>query len=159
LVKSINKLSKFTHVTAWVLATPPSDAQAVLSEALGQFGELFEMIDNARKHVRNRIESVIHEALDYLFVSEFFDDIDILSSHSRPQGACDVEFEIDDISADVVSFSGTGTVEVDLQYGSDGDCRRGDGWEFSDSYPFRFSGTVPTDDLKRIMVEPADVEV
>lgn len=159
LLKAIDKLSKFIHITAEVLSTPTSVGEAALTAALDGFVELFEMIARARQHVRSRLEGEISMALDELFISEFFDNIDQLSTHSRPQGASDVEFEIDSIVADEVSFSGTGSVDVDLQYGSDGDCRRGDGVEFSDSYPFQFSGTTSPDNLRRVKVDPRDVDV
>ena len=159
LKKAIDKLSKFTHITAEVLATPPSAGEEVLTNALDDFAELFEKIAEARKHVRDRLEMEIGTALDELFVSEFFDRIDELSTHSRPQGASDVEFRIDSITAEGVAFSGTGSVDVDLQYGSDGDCARGDGVEWSSSLPFRFSGSVPAENLRRVQMDPRDVEV
>jgi len=85
--------------------------------------------------------------------------LDILSTHTRPQDAEDVEVEIDDIGEETITFSGTGSVLCDLQYGSDGDCERGDGLEFSDSYPFTFSGEARTSNPREVTVDCGDISV
>ena len=59
----------------------------------------------------------------------------------------------------MITFRGTGSINCDLQYGSDGDCSRGDGLEWSDSYPFTFSGEAETANPKMVTVEREAVEI
>ena len=159
ILDGINKLNAFTHITRSSLARPESDAVDAFVEVLEEFESLFDVIREARKRLNNSLESILHEALSDLFTSEFFDDLDQLSTHTRPQGAADVEFAIDDIDEDEIHFSGAGAVECDLQYGSDGDCERGDGLEWSDSFPFAFSGSATVADIRRVSVDPSEVSI
>jgi len=159
ILDGIDELNAFTHITPSSLARPEHEAIDVFTDVLANFELLFEVIDDGRKRLNRSLESSLHDALTDLFTSEFFDDLDQLSSHTRPQGATDVEFEIDDIDQDEIYFSGTGAVECDLQYGSDGDCDRGDGLEWSDDFPFKFSGSASVTDIKRASVDPSEVSI
>jgi len=152
LLSKIDDLSKYLHVTPTVLTIPASTLQVEFDDALDLFDQLIESIASARAHVTEELTIRLQEALSAKFCEDFFDELDCLSSHTRPQSADDLEVTIDAIESDQIHFSGSGSVACDLQYGSDGDCRRGDGVEFSDSYPFSFSGTAP-------VTAPLDVDV
>ena len=157
--KQVGALSVFTHVTKKSLVTPENTAIACFDSTIRLFLRLFDAIGSAREHLRDALQMKLQERLSDIFTSDFFDELDILSSHTRPQDAEDVEIEIDDIGEETITFFGTGSVLCDLQYGSDGDCRRGDGLEFSDSYPFTFSGEARTDDPRKVTVDRDDVSV
>lgn len=159
IADQVGELSAFTHVTKASLATPEQTAIASFDSTLGLFLRLFESIESAREHLRDALQIEIQERLSDIFTSDFFDELDILSTHTRPQDAEDVEVEIKDIGKETITFSGTGSVLCDLQYGSDGDCRRGDGVEFSDSYPFKFSGEARTANPREVKVDRSDVSV
>ena len=54
-------------------------------------------------------------------------------------------------------MSGCGTVYINMQYGSDGDYRRGDGARLSDSYPFSFEVVLDGDmEIKEVVSLEAD---
>ena len=155
----VGVLSAFTHVTAAILATPEQEAIDAFDATIDLFLQLFTAIDSAQEHLRDALQIELQERLAEIFTSDFFDELDQLSTHTRPQDAEDVEVEIDDIGEETISFTGTGSVLCDLQYGSDGDCRRGDGLEFSDSYPFKFSGEAQTANPRNVTVDRGDVSV
>jgi hypothetical protein len=157
--KQVGALCAFTHVTSASLATPEQAAIACFDSTVRLFLRLFDAIDSAQEHLRDALQIELQERLSDIFTSDFFDELDILSTHTRPQGAEDVEVEIDDIGAETITFSGTGSVLCDLQYGSDGDCQRGDGLEFSDSYPFTFSGEARTANPRDVTVDRGDISV
>lgn len=152
-------LSVLSRVTPAILATPELKAIEAFDRAIALFLHLFVAIESARKHLRESLQEQIQGRLDDLFTSEFFDELDALSSHTRPQYAEDVEIKIDDIGEDAITFSGTGSVLCKMQYGSDGDCRRGDGLEFDDCYPFTFTGEAQTADPRNVTVDVGDVTV
>lgn len=152
LVAKIDDLSKYLHVTPAVLTTPTSTLQIEFNDALSLFDDLISSIAKAREHVSDELTASLTDSLTSMFNEEFFDDLDCLSTHTRPQSADDIEITICDIKSARIEFTGTGSVSCDLQYGSDGDCERGDGLELSDTYPFNFSGSSPT-------ISPRDVEV
>jgi hypothetical protein len=155
----VSELSAFTHVTVAVLAVPEERAIAAFDSTIDLFLRLFAAIDSAREHLRDALQVELQERLSDIFTSEFFDELDILSTHTRPQEAEDVDVEIDDIGEETITFTGTGSVLCDLQYGSDGDCDRGDGVETSGSYPFTFSGEAQTTNPRNVTVEKDDVIV
>ena len=157
--KDVDQLSRLTHITSKTLSIPLEAATQLFESTLNLFLLLFEEIEKAREHLDDLLEIELQEALSELFSSEFFDELDILSTHTRPQFAEDVEVEVDEIGKDTISFTGTGSILCQLQYGSDGDCRRGDGLEFEDSYPFKFSGEAVTQNPKSVKVDRQDVTV
>lgn len=152
LIAKIDDLSKYLHVTPAVLTIPVSTLQIEFDDALDLFDQLIQAIASARSHVAEELTIRLGKALTAKFCEDFFDDLDCLSTHTRPQSADDVAVTINSIDSAQIIFSGSGSVSCDLQYGSDGDCRRGDGVEIADSYPFTFSGTAP-------VTTPLDVEV
>jgi len=110
--------------------------------------------------VLNSLEDEVHTKLDKIFASEVFDELDMLSTHTRPEGVEEVKVEARNSAGGSVTFKGCGNVRCDLQYGSDGDCHRGDGLEQSDSFPFTFSGRAhKTHDGWNVVVDRDDIKV
>jgi hypothetical protein len=159
VIGQVRVLSSFAHPTAETVATAEAAAVAAFNNALELFLELFDAIDAGRAHVLEALKADLEQHLPELFTNEFFDDLDMLSTHTRPQDADGIEVGIVQITEEAIKFVGAGRVYCDLQYGSDGDCRRGDGVEWKDSFPFTFSGEAPIDEPRRVSVEPADVSV
>ncbi len=159
LLKDIGKLSSFTHVTEQVLDKSYYDAAPLFAAVMQRFILLVAAIESARLLAEKDIAAEIQSNLDSIFVEDFFDELDCLSTHTRPQGAADVEVDSVTFDESWIEFSGTGTVECDLQWGSDGDVARGDGVESSDSYPFKFSGRAPIGDLSRIEIDRNSIEI
>jgi hypothetical protein len=82
------------------------------------------------------LENIIDE---YFSTNELPDELDVLSTHTRIEGVSNIEFESINVLKNCIELSGSGFVEVSLQYGSDGDVKRGEGGEQDDNYPFTFS--------------------
>lgn len=153
------KLNAFTHVSRKSLAKTEAQASAVFDNSLSLFLRLFEAIAASREQVRGELESILSVDLASLFTSEFFDDLDTLSTHTRVQDAEDIRIELSEIGEKKITFRGSGIVGCDLQYGSDGDCRRGDGVEWSDSFKFGFTGHADTVDPHKPVVAPSDIVI
>jgi hypothetical protein len=159
VARQVGKLSSFAHPTATSLGKPAAASVGLFNEALELFLALFDAINSAREHVLDALQADLQTRLPDLFTNEFFDDLDCLSTHTRPQDADGIEVEITKIGEEAIKFTGTGRVYCDLQYGSDGDCARGDGVEWKDSFPFKFAGEAPISEPDKASVEIADVEI
>jgi Predicted pPIWI-associating nuclease len=159
IVRYVEKLSAFTHVTKDILSKLEVEASTIFDNTVSLFLRLFEAIESAREHVRDTLESALAIDLAVLFTSEFFDDLDALSTHTRPQDAEEIRVKVTNIGDEIIEFSGTGSVLCDLQYGSDGDCRRGDGLEWTDSFPFTFIGHAETAEPHKPIVESSDIQI
>ncbi len=159
LLKHIGTLSALTHVTEKVLGKSYLDAAPLFADVMQHFLLLVSAIEARRALIEEKIVIDILSHFHNIFTSDFFADLDCLSTHTYPQGASNVE--IDDLTFDEkwVEFSGHGSVECELQYGSDGDVRNGDGLEWSDSFPFTFSGKAPIDDLTRIEIDTESISI
>lgn len=160
LVKSINELSACLHVTPEQLKKDEDERQSLMTETIEQLWTVIELAKQHHEELKDRLTTILDQALTEEFcLGSSFDALDTLSSHTRPTGACDIEIEITVITKDEISFSGTGTVECDMQFGSDGDVRRGDGMEWGDSFPFKFSGTAPTSNPRKVDVPRGEIEI
>jgi ABC-type transporter Mla MlaB component len=159
LIKDISGLNSYTHVNEKSLAREDSEAFGLFASVIQKFILLISAIESARMLVEEDLTIRIQEQLDDLFTSDFFDELDCLSTHTRPQGACDVEVISVSFDETTVNFSGSGSVDCDLQYGSDGDVRRGDGVECSASFPFSFSGYVPINELDAVDVDRGSISI
>jgi len=148
IVGHYDRLSNFAHTTTEVLKIPEEEAIILVESTLELFPRLLSSIIEGKKLLNNELETALMMALNNLFISDFLGELDMLSTHTRPTGAEDIAFLIKCIDKKYVYFDGTGSVSCDLQYGSDGDCSRGDGVEWEDSFPFSFEGRANVMDLK-----------
>lgn len=144
----VEKLSEYAHTTASVLAKPETEGVELAASTIELFPLLFAAINLGQETLIDELQMALTTALDDIFVNDFFDELDILSSHTRPTEAYVAEVTVTNIDKDAIYFAGIGSVSCELQYGSDGDCRRGDGVEWKDSFPFEFKGSADTTSLK-----------
>ena len=158
--KLINKLSRCLHVTEDVLSISESSQRELIDKVLETFSNALDLVDNFRDKLRDKLSTIINQTLDEEFIlGNSFDEIDILSSHTRPTGVWDINVDISEINHNSILFLGTGTVECDLQYGSDGDYARGDGFAWEQSFPFRFKGIATATDPQKVEIERSNIEI
>ena len=131
----------------------------MLTEVLQRFLLLIGAVGIGRELVMDQLTMQIQTRLDAVFDGHVFDDLDVLSSHTRPDGVEDIEIKITSFDDEWVHFSGSGTISCELQYGSDGDVRRDDGLVMDDSYPFTFSGRTPTENPAAVEIERDSIEI
>ena len=117
-------------------------------------------IETGKEVSRTRLAEILSQKLDDVFDEEIFENLDVLSGHTSPQYTEQVFVEdIDDTDKDVISFSGSGSLLCELQYGSDVvTLRRGDGLRTEDRYRFSFTGQASTD-LKTVEIDADSIYV
>lgn len=142
---AIDGLSKYTHIQEDVFGLPAEQVEALAQETTESFAGLF----NAIQHCHNDIVYRLHKAIDNAAVEEVLretiQEIDELATHHFIDEICVTETNIR-ITHDIIHFSVAGTVEVELQYGSNSDWRRGDGAKIDVSLPFSCQLTCPAAD-------------
>ena len=77
-------------------------------------------------------------------------DLDSLSTHTYIDSVYNIQLSSKEIKSNIAFLEGTGTVSVELQFGSDGDKKHGDG--FTDTMDFNFSFQIEFDLAKKIVV-------
>jgi Holliday junction resolvase len=85
----------------------------------------------------------INELLFNYFIEDGIpDELDLLSTHTTIDEIVDVDIDEISINGKSILIKGDGVVSVELQYGSDGDQLRNDGFKTTDNYPFEFELTL-----------------
>lgn len=128
------------------------EAQSDLKELVNT--GLLKIIEDEKKYELNAgIETTVDTVIETTNISiEFIeqtlfelmlDDVppglDRLSTHTFVESVSDVEIRTVDVINDTVQLHGIGFVNVELQYGSDGDLRRDLGSTYEDSFFFSFT--------------------
>lgn len=109
-----------------------------VSQAADRLGAQFRLVlVGVPEPVDIEIERV-RDALQELAEDRVGDELAGEASHFHSLYVEDVEYEAVRIQDDEVEVRGRAVLSLVLQYGSDGDVRRGDGLERNDSYPLRF---------------------
>jgi len=154
IIKSINLLSKFTHVNEKTFNISQSKCESMSESVIDSFIQIFGIISQARKEIKSSVHDYITDELMGIFISNTFDDLDILSSQTIPESSALEEFEIEDINSDKILISGYGYVEVSLNYGK-GD----DATEINDSFPYEFKCYSEINSPKEIIIHKRDIQV
>lgn len=148
MVKAIEKLNKYVHVNEDTLEVDPSEVSSISSDAIAALADVLECAQDCRETLRRMLEGRVHTALLQEAVRETIDDIDIVATHHTIEGVSVEEVQLINVSGTVVTLAVTGTVDVELQWGSSSDLRRGDGAVMDESFPLacEFTSSVETPD-------------
>lgn len=136
LRKSIDDLSKYTHVNE---DTFNVSYDIVFEKSLNIMDDtlrFFMTITEAQYKVTEAVYSCIDEEMISQFYIETHGEIDSLATHHEVLGY--MVTELTQLAKDetTITMQADGVVNVRLQYGSDGDMRKGDGYEMVIQLPF-----------------------
>lgn len=152
---TIDILSKYTHINPKTF-----DIESMSIEVLESVVLLFRTIDECRAQLTTSLEKHIDRTIiDNLFY-DTIGSIDYLATHYTVDSYSVDEIKLLNLDDSIVYFKATGFVDVKLQYGSDGDMRRGDGMTMSESFPFTgdFYGKI-IDKMTKFELETETFEV
>lgn len=113
-----------------VIATPPKEKKLEIED------------------IETLISNYIHNDLP--------SELDELSSHTRPDEVFDIDIDEINISGENIFVKGDGVVSVELQFGSDGDQDKGDGFKSYDNFPFDFEITLAYNSKKELEIIEVD---
>lgn len=136
LLASIDSLSKYTHINKDTFDVSDSEASELVNNVIGSFNGFVDCMNDIRQQVISRLDAEINHKILMATIYETYDDIDILSTHSSIENYCIDSIAVDDITSNEVVLTVSGSANVRLQYGSDGDQRRGDGYITNIDVPY-----------------------
>ncbi len=157
---TIGVLSKYTHINPDTFYIKSESIESMSIEVIESVVLLFRTIYECRAQLTTRLEKHIDRTIiDNLFY-DTIGSIDYLATHHTVDSYSVDEIKLLDLDDSIVSFRATGFVDVKLQYGSDGDMRRGDGMTMSESFPFTgdFYGKI-IDKMTKFELETETFEV
>lgn len=140
LIKDVNdtidKLSKYTHVEREVFNIPPNYEYTLSKKILDVFVDFSNTIKKSTEKFNQDIEKSIDGALFDRVFMQYIEQLDQMASHHTVNGINFDNFVIKENDGDVLILKVFGIIETTLQWGSDGDCRRGDGLEEEMDFDF-----------------------
>lgn len=152
LLRTIDRLSKFTHVNEQSFGSPADLVERQVLEACRAMASFLECADEARKLLCERVEARVHDDVVGEAISETILSVDEIASHHSVEHVEVEQVHVTAIDHEVIEFTAYGYLEVELQWGSNSDVRRGDGAVMKDSYPLTCKFVSKVSD-------PEDIEV
>jgi hypothetical protein len=113
-----------------------------LQQAAKQAGWEFRIVVvNPPPRVHVEVERLAEQLQDYMINESFPDELDTLSTHTRIDGVSDLEISDIRVGHGEIRVEGTGSVDVELKYGSDSDDIPSSG----NAFPFEFRVVLSAD--------------
>ena len=146
-IKAVDTLSKYTHVREGVIVQNAEEIDQFVRDALGAFVGLFGSFAECRSQIEAAVfEQVNDEAVSALLYETILGLDEIATHHSIDEIWVD-KVKIARIDAQALQFEVSGSVTVQLQWGSNSDVRRGDGALMDNSFPFRVTMWSPVENV------------
>ena len=136
LRKSIDVLSKYTHVTPLTFGMSSVDVTKCVLNVLLQMQCFLMDVAEAHAQIRNADMECIDEEMIEEFYINTQDDLDIMATHYEVLSYVVTGITPKSKDDGKIILDVSGFVNVRHQYGSAGDMRRGDGFEMKARYPF-----------------------
>ena len=140
-----DELSKHVHLNEKCFNYSKNEIEQKIVTFLEIINRFLKMIQDTKNRLNEFLVDEIEEFVNDALISETISDLDLLSTHTLVDSA-----EVEDICINEITFNEiigniTGTVHVDLQYGSDREVQNGFGDIWHDSYPFKLPFTINID--------------
>jgi len=157
----IGRLNKYTHISSAYFGCPDKEVPSRVSEACSTITNILGTIGQCRDKIAEGIMDLIDDELVESMYLDTYDELDILSTHSSIEEYYILDYEISRISEGIISCVTTGNVLARLQYGSDGDQRRGDGMVSTMEFPFtaEFTCRLCEEGIVDYVVEKASISI
>lgn len=136
LRKSIDDLSKYTHVETETFDADLNTITDVSYNIMQDTLRFFMTVLEAKYKVRDKVIECIDQEMISQFYVETQSELDIMASHYEVLNYMITEYKPLKHDDETITMQASGIVKVRLQYGSDGDMRRGDGYETITELPF-----------------------
>ncbi|HEY8706551.1 MAG TPA: hypothetical protein VIM34_00980 [Burkholderiaceae bacterium] len=135
LLKTIDRLNKFAHVSEDTFDSSPEDVERHASAACEALQSFLDCADEARKLLCSRVEERVHEDVVTEAIGDTILSLDEIAAHHCIDDVDVHQIEVTSMDHAEIQFTAYGSVGVELQWGSNSDVRKGDGAVIQDSYP------------------------
>jgi hypothetical protein len=150
--KIVDSLSNFTHLGKKTFGVDEDRADQLADEALDMFMELLQTIEECREEVHRTLENAASDALNEEMISRTIQELDEISTHHTVEYTHIEHFELVHMGPTKIVFRASGSVDCELQYGSDGDYARGEGLRVDCNFPL-------TSEFEADIATPLSLEV
>lgn len=136
LGKAFTELNKRAHVRPDTHLDNPAEIELFANSALESLAEVFRTIERFRKQLIGAIEEHLGDEAVNSLLCDTIQSVDELATHHTIEGVSVGSARVVDITFNTVRYRVKGSIDVELQWGSNSDLRRGDGATLDQSFPF-----------------------
>lgn len=159
LIKAVDALSKFTHVNPETFNPAAGDVYAFATSACHALSGLLKAANDARAELVDAVSEYVDDEIVYAVMSETVMAVDDIASHHSIEEVDFSGVEVVRIGAKYIEFIASGTLGVELQWGSNSDLRRGDGALMRESFPLTLRLTSSVEEPTAISAVEDSLEV
>lgn len=158
LRRTITTLNKLTHINEDTFLLREDHTDFYIATTLDAFAQFLVAIEDCRERVTDAVEEHVNDAVFTHIIEETLEHLWTFAPHYavtnvRPEISCS------GIDGLYVYFSVSGSIDVELQYGSAGDRSRGDGMELDEEVTFTCRAEAPVEDPETPVVVEESFEV
>ena len=157
ILGAMRALNKGTHVRPETIVHEGREVRAMTRDVLDGLLRLLGAAAASRDKLKQAIEGVMEHAVFERLILHTIGELDELSTHTVVDDHYIDTVQVEDVGATEITYVICGKVEVELQYGSNGDIRRDMGFRQSESYPYR--ATVSSGAAKPLEIDHRDVDL
>lgn len=158
-LKPIDVLNKLVHLDEDTYNIDASVGDDIVDRCVTALHMFITNVNRFNHELISSYERKLYDKLFELFMEETFDDLDVLSTHTRFEGVSLDKVSILDIDSNEIQIEVSGYVDVELQYGSDRD-NRDDDCTYTVSYPFdAINKIIPVISPFSVDIEYEDIHV
>ncbi|MFC0299550.1 hypothetical protein ACFFIS_01705 [Virgibacillus soli] len=159
LNKVIRTLNKYTHINEKVYYRDEKDGYEMVERTLSAFDNFLKTIKDIRSIILRKLEERLYNEVSDALMDDLIQEIDILATHYLIEDVWLGTVIVNKITASNIFIDIQGSVDIEHQYGSDGDYKRGDGIRIDSSYPFQVPLILDINYPLEISIEPYQIEV
>jgi hypothetical protein len=146
-IKALDEMNKYTHVRPGMIVDDPHAIAVFVDGAMHALLGLFASFAECRSRVLDALSKEIDDRAVDALITETIQSVDELATHHCVEEVCVEQTRVVSLTHDEIHIKATGTLSVELQWGSNSDLRRGDGATLDDSFPFEVTMRSPIDDI------------
>jgi hypothetical protein len=146
-IKAVDKMSKYTHVRPGTIVDNPYEIAVFVDGAMHALLGLFASFAECRSRVLDALSGEIDDEAVNALITETIQSVDELATHHSVEEVYVERTRVVSLTHDTIYIKATGTLAVELQWGSNSDLSRGDGATLDDSFPFEVTMQSPIDDV------------
>jgi hypothetical protein len=150
LAEKINLLSKYAHISSGTASMSIEKSIEFYEEIETVVIEYAKTLLETRDHIKDIFIEHIQPEINDTLHTDIPDELNELSSGTVFENAYLDTIDDVDIFCDPIMVQGSGTVDVQLNYGK-GD----DGASFDDNYPFSFTAELDSGNLEILEIKPS----
>ncbi len=155
----IGKLNKYTHINETVFSRGDEAGYEMAKNTLMAFNNFLKTITEFRRLIVHSLETELYKQVSDALTNDTIQEIDEIATHYLIESITLDNVTVSKITSSELFIDVDGSVDVEHQYGSDGDFRRGDGLRFENSYSFNTSLVLNVDDPLAVSIDPDSIQV